>query len=180
MGSPPCNSAINDEPAGDDPAVVFPVATGPFHRIREVREQQAVTIRTISRRTGLSMRQLREEEKPSSDLPVSVLMRWQAALEVPLAELLVEPDMRLSQSIAHRAKLVKLMKTTLSLCENVTDARTKRLSQMLHEQVLDLMPELSEVSSWPNIGSRRGSEEIGRIGQHPISLDGMSMDSVYD
>ncbi|QDV14160.1 hypothetical protein CA51_40540 [Rosistilla oblonga] len=126
------------------------------------------------------MRDLREQEKPSTDVPMSVLMCWRDALEVPLAELLVEPDMRLSQSIAHRAKLVRMMKTILTLCEHGGDERTQRLVTMLREQMLELMPELTEVTGWPSMGSRRSQDELGRIGQQPISLDGFSSDVLAD
>ncbi|MEZ6089327.1 MAG: helix-turn-helix domain-containing protein [Pirellulaceae bacterium] len=151
-----------------------------FHRIRTVREQQGVTIRTISRRTGVAMRDLRQEEKPTTDVSVSVLQRWAEALGVPLSELLVEPDMRLSQSIAHRAKLVRVMKTVLSLIEHGGDERTKRLSENLRGQMLDLMPELKEVTSWPSFGTRRPQDEMGRIGQEPISLSGINIDALQD
>ncbi|QDV70315.1 hypothetical protein Poly24_40360 [Rosistilla carotiformis] len=154
--------------------------TGPFHRIRIVREQQNVTIRTVSRRSGVPMRDLREQEKPSTDVPMSVLLCWRDALDVPLSELLIEPDMRLSQSIAHRAKLVRMMKTILTLCEHGGDQRTQRLTTMLHEQMLELMPELTEVTGWPSFGSRRPQDELGRIGQQPISLDGLNSDALTD
>lgn len=154
--------------------------SGPFHRIRAVREQQGVTIRTVSRRSGVPMRDLREQEKPSTDLSISELLCWQDALDVPLADLLVEPDMRLSQSIAHRAKLVRVMKTVLTLSEHGGDERTQRLTTMLHEQMLELMPELNEVSGWPSFGSRRPQDELGRIGQQPISMDGVSSDVLAD
>lgn len=153
---------------------------GPFHRIRAVREQQNVTIRTLSRRTGVPMRQLREEEKPSNDLPLSVIVRWQRALGVPLVDLLVEPDMRLSQSIAQRAKLVRIMKTILTLCEHESDERTTRLSTMLQEQMLDVMPELKEVTSWPSFGSRRPNDEVGRTAQNPVKLDGFVPEQFAD
>ena len=152
---------------------------GPFHRIRAVRQQQNVTIRTVARRTGLPMSQLREEEKPSTDLSMSVLLRWQDALEVPLTELLVEPDMRLSQSIAHRAKLVRVMKSVLTLCEHRSDERTERLAQTLRDQMLEIMPELSEVTSWPSYGTRRPQDELGRIAQQPVPID-IPSDSMVD
>ena len=162
-----CDASSTDRPAS-------------FHRIRTVREQQGITIRTVSRRTGLAMRDLRHEEKPSTDVSVSVLQRWAKALGVPLSELLVEPDMRLSQSIAHRAKLVRVMKTVLSLVEHGGDERTKRLSETLHGQMVDLMPELSEITGWPSFGTRRPQDEIGRIGEQPISLSGINMDALQD
>lgn len=178
MGTIPWGA--NEEVSADGKNLSQTHSAGPYHRVRSVREQQNVTIRTLSRRTGVPMRQLREEEKPCNDLPLSVLVRWQKALDVPLAELLVEPDMRLSQSIAHRAKLVRVMKTVLTLCEHGTDERTGRLTEMLREQMVELMPELTEVTSWPSFGSRRPQDEAGRIGQQPISLDGFASEAMAD
>lgn len=142
-----------------------------LHRLREVREQQGVTLRTVSRRTGISVRQLREEEDPRSNLSLAALLRWQQALETPLAELLVEPDAALSPVIGQRAKLVRVMKTALSIRERARDQPTRRLAEMLCQQLLEVMPELAEENAWPSSGTRRGSNELGRIAENPFRVD---------
>lgn len=143
----------------------------PLHRLRLVREQQGLTLRTISRRTGVSVRQLRAEEDPYSDLPVSVLHRWQEALEVPLSELLVEPGNSLSLVVGQRAMLLRVMKTALSLQESAREAKLKRLAEMLCKQLQELMPELSQQTAWPTVGSRRSQDELGKIAENPLRLD---------
>ena len=142
-----------------------------LNRLRMVREQQGLTLRTVSRRCGVSVRQLRTEEDPLADLPCSVLQRWQRALEVPLVELMVEPDDKLSLVVSQRAKLLRVMKTALSVKETARDEPTRRLAAMLCKQLQELMPELSEQTAWPSVGSRRGQEDIGRIGANPLSID---------
>jgi transcriptional regulator with XRE-family HTH domain len=128
-------------------------------------------LRTISRRSGVPVRQLREEEHPGSDLSITVLLRWQRALDVPLSELLSEPEDALSLVIGQRAKLLRVMKTALSMRESARDDRTRRLSIMLCNQLQEVMPELSEQSAWPTVGSRRSHEDVGKIAENPLQID---------
>lgn len=142
-----------------------------LHRLQVVREQQGITLRTVSRRTGISVRQLRSEEDPANDLPLSVLYRWQKALEVPITELLEEPDGGLSLVVSERAKMLRVMKTALSVCETARDERTRRLGAMLCQQLRELMPELAEQTAWPTVGSRRSHDDVGRIAENPVRVD---------
>lgn len=142
-----------------------------LNRLREVREQQGITLRTVARRTGVPVRQLRQEEDPSSDLSLAAIYRWQRALETPVGELLVEPDAALSPVVGQRAKLVRVMKTALSIRERARDVPTRRLAEMLCQQLLEVMPELAEQNAWPTTGSRRGHDEVGRIAENPLRVD---------
>lgn len=142
-----------------------------WNRLRIVREQQGLTLRTVSRRSGVPVKQLRQEEDPSNDHPISVLQRWQQALEVPLSELVSEPGNQLSDVVGQRAKLVRVMKTALSVCENARDTASRRLGQMLCEQLLELMPELAEQTAWPSVGSRRSHLDVGKIAENPLKVD---------
>jgi hypothetical protein len=38
---------------------------------------------------------------------------------------------------------------------------------MLEEQLVELMPELKDVSPWHSVGQRRTQDELGRIADHP-------------
>ena len=70
-----------------------PVSKGPrMHRIRTVRLQQGTSLRSVSRRTGVDVRQLRLQENEAADIRLSDLRKWQQALDVPLTELLAEPE----------------------------------------------------------------------------------------
>jgi transcriptional regulator with XRE-family HTH domain len=142
-----------------------------LNRLRVVREQQGITLRTISRRTGIPVRQLRCEEEPTNDLSLSILYRWQKALDVPLTELMIEPDGALSLLVGERAKMLRVMKTALSVCERARDEPTRRLGTMLCQQLRELMPELSEQTAWPTVGSRRSHDDMGRIAENPMRVD---------
>jgi hypothetical protein len=50
----------------------------------------------------------------------------------------------------------------------------RRLSRLLVEQLVEIMPELKDVSAgWPAIGHRRSTDDLGRIAENPISDDWM-------
>ena len=89
-----------------------------FHRIRTVRRQQGMSLRSAARQLGVTIRETRLQEDESTDLRLSDLYKWQVALGVPLVELLVEPDADLSRGVGERAQLVRLMKTAMALLEN--------------------------------------------------------------
>ncbi len=147
-----------------------------LHRIAEVRAQQGISLRAISRRTGIDVRDLKQQEAPESDLSLSELYRWQQALEVPVEHLLVDHDGELSEPIQSRAAMVKIMKTVVALTEVASSPRVVRLATMLREQMIALMPELTEIGGWPNYGSRRPPDHQGRIADNPISIQHLSLD----
>jgi transcriptional regulator with XRE-family HTH domain len=147
-----------------------------LHRIAEVRQQQGVSLRAVSRRIGIDVRTLREQECPSSNLTLTELYRWQEALDVPIQNLLCDHDDSLSERTQMRAALVKLMKTVKALTEVASSPRVARMTTMLHEQMLEIMPELAEIGSWPTYGSRRPTDEVGRIAESPIDVNSLSIE----
>lgn len=156
-----------------DAPIVSPGAAKPkkLHRIATVRNQQGVSLRSASRQMGRTMSTVRSQEDESQDLRISDLMRWQKVLGVPLQDLLVDEDLPLSKPIKERAQMVRLMKTAAALKENCEAEGPKRLATMLVEQLIDIMPELEEVSSWHSVGQRRSLDEYGRIMERRISDD---------
>ena len=145
-----------------------------LHRIAEVRLQQGLSLRMISRRTGLTLRELRVQELPETNLSLQELHVWKDALEVPLEHLLVDRDLSVSESIQSRAILIRVMKTVNSLREIAVSGRFVLLLDMLRQQLVELMPELSKIQSWPSHGSRRGIDEFGRILHEPVVLSELS------
>ncbi|MCA9192121.1 MAG: helix-turn-helix transcriptional regulator [Planctomycetales bacterium] len=141
-----------------------------LHRVAKVRVEQNVSHRTIARRMGIEVRQLKELEQPETDLTMSQLMAFQQALDVPMIDLL-EDRTELSRPVQERAKLVRIMKTASALKSAKASPRINRLASMLCEQLVDLMPELAEVSGWPQFGARRGQSALGKALQNPISVD---------
>jgi hypothetical protein len=170
-------------PAGSDPAPEVPVppaSTGhpdrPLHRIAEVRRRQGVSVRSAARRLHTSIDQVRRQEDPHSDLPLSELYHWQDALEVPVADLLVENDSPLSEPVLTRARLLRVMKTVRAIKETATAVSILRFATMLEQQLIELMPELKDVAAWHSVGRRRSPDELGRAAERTVP-DSFFMDS---
>lgn len=154
-----------------DPAKVNSVVTPsrPLNRIQEVRRQQGVSLRRVGQLLHTDIRDLRREEDPAADLPVSRLYQWQQALEVPLADLLVDPGAPLSAPVLERARLVRIMKTVAAIQEKAPNTSIERLAQTLVDQVLEIMPELKDINPWHSVGQRRSLDECGRIAERTYS-----------
>jgi transcriptional regulator with XRE-family HTH domain len=153
---------------------VEPVAhvhTTRLQKLSEARRRQGLSVRCVAQRLGRTVSEVRAQENEQSDLLISELYRWQAALEVPIEELLEEPDDALSNSVLTRARMLKVMKTAQAIRRQARSEAERRLARLLTEQLLEIMPELKEVAAWPAVGHRRRADEMGRIAENPISDD---------
>ena len=153
-----CDSAVREERDSDrnNPA---------YHRIADVRRQQGVTLRNVARRLGVPLPVVRRQEQSDCDMRLSELLRWQEVLEVPVAELLVEGDGQLSGPVLARSRMVKLMKTAAAIRERSRAPSITQMVAMLVEQILEIMPELADVTPWHTVGQRRTRDELGRTAQ---------------
>jgi hypothetical protein len=124
------------------------------------------------------MQEVRAQEQPNSDLTLSQLLGWQTVLEVPLADLLVDSSGPLSAPVSQRARMLRLMKTAKALQEASHEPPVQRLASMLISQLVELMPELKEVSAWHSVGQRRTQDEMGRIVERTIP-DNFFGDAAY-
>ncbi|MCG8449767.1 MAG: hypothetical protein MI725_09335 [Pirellulales bacterium] len=139
-----------------------------LHRLYEVRQHQGMSLRSVSRRLNLTLQDVRDQEDPHFDLRISDLLKWQAVLEVPLVDLLVDSEGPLSEPVYNRASLLRIMKTAKAIQESAHECGVKRLANMLVGQLVQMMPELAEVSAWHTVGQRRTQDEVGRIVERPI------------
>ncbi len=153
----PCRT--NDSQRPNDSATQPAVR---LHRLAEVRLRQGVTLRTMARRMNVDIRTVRREEDPTNDLPLSVIYRWQKALEVPVAELFSDIEEPLSGPVLKRARMLRLMKTTMSILRRTRQRSVRILAQMLAEQLIEIMPELKDVNAWHSRGRRPKQAKIGR------------------
>jgi len=142
-----------------------------LQKLNSARRRQGLSIRCVAQRLGRTVSEVRAQEDERADMLVSELYRWQAALEVPIEELLEEPVDALSTMVSVRAQLLKVMKTAMAMQRQARSEGERRLARLLTEQLLEIMPELKEVSGWPAVGHRRRADDIGRIGENPISED---------
>lgn len=167
-------SSVNYDAAASKYPTTTPVAaqpSRPFHRIRAVRLQQGMSLRSVARHTGCDTRTLRYQEEETTDLRLSELQRWQEVLEVPISELLVECDSPLSRPVLERARLVRIMKTAAAIFEQAPTPGVQRMAATLIEQLKEVMPELAHISAWHTYGQRRSLDEYGRVVERRLSED---------
>lgn len=145
----------------------------PLHRLAEVREQQGVSVRSAARQLGVDARKVREQEGETTDLRLSDLYAWQKILSVPLVELLMDSEAPLSRPVMERARLVRIMKTVKTIIECAASPATQRLAETLSAQLLEVMPELAEVSPWHSVGQRRSLDELGRAAELLVSEESL-------
>ena len=143
----------------------------PLHRLAAVRRQQGISQRNIARRLNIDIATVRQQEEESTDLPLSTLYLWQRILEVPIAELLVDSNAPLSPPVFERARMVKVMKTVAAIAEKADTPSMKRMLQMLIDQLLEIMPELTDVAPWHTVGQRRTLDEYGRVVERQLPDD---------
>lgn len=144
-----------------------------LHQLGEARRRQGLSVRCVAQRLGMSIGEVRAQEDEFTDLSVSELYRWQSVLEVPLEELLEEPNDTLSSRVMTRARMLRVMKTARALRAQARSEAESRLAKLLISQLIEIMPELREVAAWPTVGHRRTADELGRIAERTIPDDFM-------
>lgn len=146
-------------------------AERPLQRLADVRRQQGISRRTVARRMNVEVEQVRRQELEAADLPLSALYAWQKALDVPIAELLVEAGDCLVPSILQRSQLVRLMKTVLAIYEQAKQESIRRMAQTMRDQLVEIMPELANVGAWHAVGKRRRLSELGVAAHRRLTED---------
>jgi transcriptional regulator with XRE-family HTH domain len=156
------------------PPISTPVPARPLHHLRDVRRREGITRRKVGRLLGIPIREVERQERPSSDILLSDLHRWQKALGVPLAELLDEPDGILSPPVELRARLLRIMKTARSIQHEARQVSIQRFAEMLVDQLVEIMPELKDTMAWNAVGARRGRDELGQAFFRGALLDSLN------
>ena len=161
----------HQEPAATNGSPVQANNQPALHRISEVRRQQGISLRSAARRMSAEVSQLKEEEQETTDLRLSDLYRWQQALEVPVTDLLSEQTEPLSRPVMLRAQMVRVMKTAGAILEQSDASGVQAMAQTLVGQLIEIMPELAEVSPWHTVGQRRSLDDYGRAFDRRLSDD---------
>jgi hypothetical protein len=117
------------------------------------------------------MASVKHMEEEDTDLSLSTLYQWQQVLDVPVNELLIEAEEPLSTPVMKRAQLLKLMKTAMAIKQRTGQTAIQRMAEVLVNQLVEIMPELAEVTPWHAVGKRRSQSELGQAAMRTISAD---------
>ena len=135
----------------------------PLHRVGEVMQRECVSVRSLAGRLNITQGEASRMIDPENDMSLSELYRLAEVLRVPLAEMVTEVDVGLSEPVKVRAQLLRLMRTVQSIQEASTQLPVTRLARQLRNDLLKIMPELKDVPSWPVVGNPRSRSELGAI-----------------
>ena len=141
----------------------------PLQRLAMARRLQGLSRRTVARRMNIEVEVVREQERQTTDLPLSVMYAWQKALDIPMAELLTEVSDSLVTPVLERSQLVRLMKTVLAVRDQTRQESIRRMSQTMYEQLIEIMPELANIGPWHAVGKRRRLSELGVAAQRRLA-----------
>jgi hypothetical protein len=125
----------------------------------------------VASRLRIGVEEVRRQESEGSDLPLSALYAWREILDVPIAELLVEPSDDLPSPILMRSRLVRLMKTVRTTLDKAKQDSVRWLVQTMINQLVEIMPELSEVGVWNVGGRQRRRSELGVAAERRLATD---------
>jgi len=143
----------------------------PLHQLAVVRQRQGVSRRAIARRLKTDVGLVKRQEQADSDMLLSTLYKWQQALGVPVSEQLGDDNEPLTAPVMRRAQLDRLMKTAMAIQKWTQQPGIQRMAQVLVDQLIEIMPELSEVTPWHAVGKRRSQDELGRAAERTLGLD---------
>jgi hypothetical protein len=100
-----------------------------------------------------------------------MLYRWKESLNVPISELLKEDVGEVSSPVMFRGKLLRVMRTAVTILKRTRNAATHRRAQFMVEQLIEIMPELKDTTPWPSVGKRRNRRDLGRAAQLRLPAD---------
>jgi transcriptional regulator with XRE-family HTH domain len=143
--------------------IALPASNRPLHRLATVRRQEGISRRTVARRMKTTISDVKRQEDEAGDLLLSTLYKWQEALEVPMSELLVDCQEPLSSPLRSRAKMLRIMKTAVTILERTRQTSIRRMAQTLVDQLVELMPELEGIGPWPAVGKSRLPSDYGQV-----------------
>jgi transcriptional regulator with XRE-family HTH domain len=147
---------------GAVPLLAVPPAGGrALHRLAAVRRQQGISRTAVARRLQIDVEEVRQQESEYTDLPLSTLYAWQSILDVPVAELLVEPGDELAVTVELRSQLLRLAKSVQMVAERTKQQSIRWMAQTMFSQLVEIMPELATIDAWNITGRPRRRSDLG-------------------
>jgi len=131
---------------------------GVLHRLAAVRKAKKIPRRVLAEQLGITVEELRIKEA-SADLTISTLCHWASTLNVPVTELVVEPDESLAPTRMARSQAARLMNVAAKLRDRSRRRGIQRLAQTFVEQLAEILPALEELARKNHRHSRRPNRQ---------------------
>jgi len=154
----------------DDIGLVGPrIPKSGLHRLAAIRRAKGVSCYDLARQLGITVEEVRRQEE-ASDLPISTLNQWAAALGVPVTELIVEPEEWLHDTRLAKAQAERLLRLAAKLRDHSRRRSVQRLAQTFVDQLQEIHSALSppangdgrRVQPSATLGHRANGESGGR------------------
>jgi transcriptional regulator with XRE-family HTH domain len=152
----------------ESPDGTFQDPRRPLHRIGSARRNQGLSLRAVASRMNTTVADVRSQESDDADLQLSTLYRWCEVLQVPIEELLVEPNETFSTPILKRVQMIQLLKTAMNISETTRNDGVRRLVKMLIDQMTEVMPELAQLRTRLPAPDKSAERPPGRIALEPL------------
>jgi transcriptional regulator with XRE-family HTH domain len=153
------NEAVHPSADGDDIVELGTTSTRIIlHRLSAVRREKGIPRRELALRLGITVRELLCKEK-AADLSLSTLYHWAAELEVPITDLVVEPEDSLPPTRLARSQATRLMKAAAQLRDRSRRRSIQRLAQTFVDQLTEILPALEDLAQRKYRTTRRANRQ---------------------
>lgn len=143
----------------------------PLHRLGTVRRARKLSLDDVARQLQLPPEEAQRQEQATSDLSLSHLYRWQKALKVPVAELLVEGQESLGLPSVKPDALAQALQVALTILGQTKQPGIRRMAHTLVDQLVELSPELKRVAEAHTAGQAHRFDEQGRAQKGALPVD---------
>jgi|GEM_PF-5801891 transcriptional regulator with XRE-family HTH domain len=149
--------------------------------LKEKRRQEGITVRTVARRLDIAPAEVKDFEADPGAMSVRQLVEYVTVLGLPMSEVFSANDTLegFSTGVENRAALVEIMRTVLTMHEQLAGISNPNLRQTfeaflsrIKELLTGVMPRLDRIGSIVGTG-RRTLNDLGRAAHvlHGPGLD---------
>jgi len=113
-----------------------------LHRLAAVRREKGICRYELAEKLGLSVEEVRLQEQAANP-SVGTLNQWATALNVPVTELVVEPDEWQDSTHLAKAKAERMLRVAATLRDHSRRRSIQRLAQTFVDQLTEILPALN-------------------------------------
>ncbi|MCR5359895.1 MAG: helix-turn-helix domain-containing protein [Thermoguttaceae bacterium] len=149
---------------GDEAAAETKKIGETFHHIHEIRTRKGISLDYCAKKIGISLAAARKQEKPTSNLSISQLIKWMDVLNVQLSEILGLEEGDLDDPIFHLTELLKVKDLAESIQGGTREGSIYCVAGNLITNLDNLIFDSKDVAGGENVGQaqkdRRRAAEI--------------------